>query len=83
MKSDWHEGRNVAKRRRLCGLTQYDLARETDISPTRLAYFETGRVLLFPFELNRIRAAPRRRAKAVLRRNWKLPGSRGGAEGQS
>lgn len=59
-------GRSLAKRRRMTGLTQHDLARLTGIPVSRIAFAETGRLDLEPQEVDKIRTSLRKRAKTVM-----------------
>lgn len=60
-------GRTLARKRRAVGLTQHDVARLTGISPNRIAFAETDRLILLPSELDSIRAVLKERARTVQR----------------
>lgn len=59
-------GRTLAKRRRMLGATQHDIARATGLSINRVVFIETGRVVPEPEELDRIRHALRKRARKIV-----------------
>jgi len=50
----------IARKRRMVGLTQHELARQSNLSVSRLVWFETGRCDLEPEELGRIKDALKR-----------------------
>jgi transcriptional regulator with XRE-family HTH domain len=60
------EGKTIGKKRKLVGLTQHSLAVATGIDVQRITYFETGRLLLEPQELDRIRKALKNRAQKAM-----------------
>jgi transcriptional regulator with XRE-family HTH domain len=60
------EGRTISKKRKLVGLTQHSLAVATGIDVQRITYAETGRLLLEPQELDRIRKALKSRAAKAM-----------------
>ena len=66
MKRTSHDGRTLAKRRRMCGATQHDISREADIPINRLVFAETGRLSLEPDELERVRHVLRKRAQRAM-----------------
>ena len=49
-------------KRKALGLTQHQLGQATDIPPWKITYFETGRVRLTKYELQRINTALVKRA---------------------
>jgi predicted transcriptional regulator len=59
-------GRTIGKKRRMVGLTQHHLARESKVPVQRITYFETGRLLLEPDEIDRIRKALKNRAQKAM-----------------
>lgn len=59
------QGRTIAKRRRMCGLTQHALADAARMPVSRIVFIETGRTDPAPSELDAIRAALRQRLKEV------------------
>jgi hypothetical protein len=60
------EGRTIAKRRRMLGLTQHELCRATNMGLNRLVFFETGRCELLPEEIDSIRTVLKKRARRSL-----------------
>jgi predicted transcriptional regulator len=56
----------IAKKRRMVGLTQHQLADETGIPVSRVVFAETGRIELEPEELDRVRDVFRQRAKKAM-----------------
>jgi transcriptional regulator with XRE-family HTH domain len=56
----------LKRQRRMLGLTQHDLARETNISPGRISWAETGRAKLTADEVGRVKEALARRAQQVV-----------------
>jgi DNA-binding XRE family transcriptional regulator len=69
------DARVLARRRRMLGLTQHDLARAANISVERLVFHETGRALLLPEELDKIRQVLRARLREVNREVGKTVGA--------
>jgi hypothetical protein len=61
-----HEGRGIAKKRRLLGMTQHQISQATGIGVNRIVFFETGRCLLLPEEIDTIRSVLRKRAQKSL-----------------
>jgi hypothetical protein len=61
-----HEGRGIAKKRRLLGLTQHQVSQATGIGVNRLVFFETGRATLLPDEIDTIRSVFRKRAQKAM-----------------
>jgi predicted transcriptional regulator len=61
-----NEFKSIAKRRRELGLTQHSLASSARVLFSRLKYAETGRLVLEPQEVERLRDALRRRARRLL-----------------
>jgi transcriptional regulator with XRE-family HTH domain len=60
------QGRTIAKKRRLLGLTQHQVAQAVGIGVNRLVFFETGRCTLLPEELDSIRSVLKKRAQKSL-----------------
>jgi predicted transcriptional regulator len=60
------EARTISKRRKMCGLTQFNLAQASGISIQKIVNFETGRIALDADELGRIRKCLRQRAQKVF-----------------
>ena len=58
--------RGLAKKRRMVGMTQHNLARQTGISIGRIVFAETGRVALTPEEVERVQNVLRQRARKAL-----------------
>ncbi len=63
-----HEGsqRGLGKRRKMCGITQHQLARDANVSLNRLVFCETGRADLTPEELERVQRVLRQRARKAM-----------------
>jgi transcriptional regulator with XRE-family HTH domain len=61
-----NEGRTISRKRRMVGLTQHSLAEASGVNVQRITYFETGRLLLEPQELDRIRKALKNRAQKAM-----------------
>ena len=59
------EHRALARKRRDVGMTQHALAEKSGIPFSRIVYAETGRIILEPTEVDRIRAVLRQRGKQV------------------
>jgi DNA-binding XRE family transcriptional regulator len=57
--------RSLAERRRMCGLTQHQMARETGIPIGRIVFAETGRTELTPAELTRIKSVLKQRVQLI------------------
>jgi transcriptional regulator with XRE-family HTH domain len=66
MSKQHSEGRTISRKRKLVGFTQAALAQESGVPVQRITYFETGRIPLLPTELDRIRAALKRRAQRAF-----------------
>jgi transcriptional regulator with XRE-family HTH domain len=60
------EGRTISKKRKLVGLTQSRLAQESRVAVQRITYFETGRLILQPDEIERIRKALKNQAQKAF-----------------
>jgi len=58
--------KTLARKRRLLGLTQHNVAQEANIPINRIVFAETGRVSLEDDELDRIRTVFRRRAQKAM-----------------
>jgi predicted transcriptional regulator len=58
--------RTIAKRRRELGMTQHNLADASGVLFSRIKYAETGRLILEPHEIERLRDALRRRAERLM-----------------
>lgn len=56
----------IARRRKMCGLTQHALAEATGIAVSRIVFAETGRLDLEPTEIETIRNVLRQRARKVM-----------------
>jgi transcriptional regulator with XRE-family HTH domain len=56
----------LKEKRKLCGLTQSDLARLASINYSRLTFAETKRTRLRPDEIGRIRTVLSERAKQII-----------------
>jgi predicted transcriptional regulator len=65
-KSIQHPGRTLAKKRRMVGMTQHEVAELANVSLTRIVYGETGRLDLEPEEVARVRQVLRQRLKQVV-----------------
>jgi hypothetical protein len=69
------DSRALARRRKMLGLTQHALAQAASISVERLVFHETGRALLLPDELDRVRNVLRCRLREVNREVGKSVGA--------
>ena len=58
--------RTLGKKRKLCGLTQHDVARQANVPLQRLTYAETGRIDLEPDERERIKNVFRNRVRKAM-----------------
>jgi len=58
--------RTLGKKRRMLGMTQHDLSRQTDIPVGRIVFAETGRADYTEAERERVRTAFRRRAAKAM-----------------
>lgn len=61
-----NSNRNLAKRRRMVGLTQHNLAKESGVPVARITYAETGRLTLDDSELDKLDAVLRKRAAKAM-----------------
>jgi predicted transcriptional regulator len=61
-----NQGRSLATKRRMLGMTQHMLAHRARIPINRLVFAETGRIDLRPDELDRVRTVFRDRAKKAM-----------------
>ena len=61
-----HEGRGLARKRKMVGLTQHQLAKDANVLLSRLIFAETGRTILEPSEIDRIRKVLRNKARAAM-----------------
>lgn len=59
-------GRSLARKRKLLGLTQHEVARQADIPINRVVFAETSRIILEPDELDRIRGVFKRRVQKAV-----------------
>jgi transcriptional regulator with XRE-family HTH domain len=59
--------RALAKRRRMLGLTQHQVAQATGIPVNKIVFAETGRCILEPSELDAIRSVLKARAREVTK----------------
>lgn len=58
--------RGLGRKRRMCGITQHELARDANVSLNRLVFAETGRSDLNPEELERVQSVLRQRARKAM-----------------
>ena len=62
--------RGIARRRKMCGLTQHELAQRAGIPVSKIVWIETCRAGPEPDELARIRRALKERAASGRFRRW-------------
>jgi hypothetical protein len=58
--------RGLARKRRLCGLTQHAVAQQANVPLQRITYAETGRIDLEPDERERIKNVFRNRVRKAM-----------------
>lgn len=66
MRRQPHQGRTLANRRRLLGLTQHDVSQQARIPINRIVFAETGRCDLEPEEVERVWDVFRKRARKAM-----------------
>lgn len=57
--------RHLRQRRKLCGFTQFELARATGLPPWKITFAETGRCRLTSEEIEKIKGVLARRAEEI------------------
>jgi predicted transcriptional regulator len=65
-RSTYGSQRRLGRKRRMCGITQHELAHDSGVSLSRIIFAETGRIDLEPEELARVQNVLRQRAKRAM-----------------
>lgn len=58
--------RGLGRKRKMCGITQHQLARDTGIPVGRIVFAETGRADLEPNEIEKVQDVLRKRARRAM-----------------